>query len=158
MPLDIEGQKLRDIKAFYNRLNHSKLYGPRNIFDKSIYRLTNMSGRKLISFIEVKPINTNAIINIGFDLGELNKHSANLLKLNAFIYGSFNNFISQIRSEPILQDIKIIYYSLHNNLISFLANVTTGNGFIPVISKTEVSANKLTTDGIHSNYKLILRK
>jgi hypothetical protein len=158
MPLDIEGQKLRDVKSFYNKLNHSKLYGPRNIFDSSIYRLTNMTGKKLVSFIEVKPINVNAVINIGFDLGELNKHSINLLKYNKFIYGTFNDFISQIRSEPTLQYIKVIYYSIHNNLISHLSNVIIGNGFTPVISKTEVSANKLPTDGIHSNYKLILRK
>jgi len=159
MPLDLEDQKLRDIKGFYNKLNHNKLYGPRTIFNNSEYRLVNMAGHKLLAFLELKFLNrNNAIINICFDISTINQYNSNSVKLNNFIFNNINNFIFQIKNEPKLAHIKILYYSLHNNMSLLLSQILVNFGFVIVSNKSEISANKLSTDGIHSNYKLILRK
>jgi hypothetical protein len=158
MPLDIEDQKLNQIKSFYNNSNHFKLFGSRAIFNNSNYRLVNVVGRKIISFIELKYIRSNsAIINLGIDINELNKQH-NQIKLNQFIYSNSISFINQIKTEPSLQFIKTLYYSPHNSFLIFISNILITSGFTPITTKSEISLNKLVSDGIHSNYKLILRK
>jgi len=158
--INVEEQKLKDIKSFYNISTHSKLYGNRNIFNNSEYRLTNITGRKLDSFLELKilPNANNAIINVGFNSYTLKQLSANFRKSDNFLYSTFNSYINQIRNESILANIKVIYYSMHNNLSLLLSNIVINLGFEPVINKSEVASNKLPVSGIHSNYKLTLRK
>jgi len=159
MPVDLENQKLRDIKSFYNKLEHTKLYGSRIIFNTSEYRLVNMSGRKLLAFLELKMLNpSKAIINLGFDIAYVKQLSSSPIKLNNFFYNVFNEFLSQVRNEPSLSNIKILYMSTHNNLLNILSQYISNFNFTIVPNKTEVLSNKLSTDGIHSNYKLILRK
>lgn len=159
MPLDLESQKLRDIKSFYNKLNHTKLYGPRTVFNNSEYRIVNMSGNRLLAFLELKLLGSNnSIINVGFDMGTIDQFSNQYRKLNNFFSSNLNNFISEVRNDPISGNIKVIYYSIHNSLLQFLSAILLNIGFTNVFNKTEIAPNKLSTDGIHSNYKLILHK
>lgn len=158
MPVNIENQKLNLIKSFYNNSKHVKLYGPRVIFDDSIYREINVTGKKLISFIELKQIKPGVCItNIGINIAELYRYSTSP-KSYSFIYNNVIPFIEQVRTDPNLQFIKVLYYSPHNSFLPYVSNILINHGFIPVITKSEISLNKLIIDGIHANYKLILRK
>jgi len=154
-----EDQKLRHVKSFYNKLNHSQLFGNRSLFNTSEYRLVNISNNKLLSFSEIKIVNfNNGILNFGFDMGTVLYFSNNNTKINNFLSSNFFNFMDQIKQEPSLSHIKVIYYSIHNSLLPFISNILLSAGFNVISKKSEISSNKLSVDGVHSNYKLSLRR